>query len=85
MICFNCPNSGHRKNECLINPVKIDPKFIKNNGLSCFYCGSPNHLICPLSKRDNIELLKERDVNFDQNDEDMENSISEEMSSDTLF
>ena len=83
MICFNCQNSGHRKNECLINPVKIDPKFIKNNGLSCFYCGSPNHLICPLSKRDNIELLKEKDVNFDQDDEDMENSISEEMSSDT--
>jgi len=83
MICFNCQNSGHRKNECLINPVKIDQKFIKNNGLSCFYCGSPNHLICPLSKRENVELLKETSVNFDQDCEDMENSNSQEISSET--
>ena len=63
LICFNCLNSGHRKNECLINPVKIDSKFIKNNGLSCFHCGSPNHIICPISERNNIEL-KEEKINF---------------------
>ena len=82
LICFNCLNSGHRKNECLINPVKIDSKFIKNNGLSCFHCGSNNHLICPISERNNIEL-KEEKINFDDEEEEIESSISKEMSSET--
>ena len=82
LICFNCQNSGHRKNECLINPAKIDSKFIKNNGLSCFYCGSSNHMICPLSERENIELKKEN-IDFDEIEEDMISSYSQEISSDT--
>ena len=83
LICFNCGNSGHRKNECLINPVEIEPKYIKNNGLSCFNCGSTNHLICPLSDRENIELNKES-VNFSEIDEEeMENSNDQEISSET--
>ena len=82
LICFNCQNSGHRKNECLINPSKIDSRFIKNNGLSCFYCGSSNHMICPLSERENIELKKEN-IDFDEIEEDMISSHSQEISSDT--
>ena len=82
LICFNCQNSGHRKNECLINPSNIDSRFIKNNGLSCFYCGSSNHLICPLSERENIELKKEN-IDFDEIEEDMISSHSQEISSDT--
>ena len=83
LICFNCLNSGHRKNECLINPVKIDSKFIKNNGLSCFHCGSPNHIICPISERNNIEL-KTENMNFNDDEvEEMESSLSKEMSSET--
>ena len=82
LICFNCQNSGHRKNECLINPSNIDSRFIKNNGLSCFYCGSSNHMICPLSERENIELKKEN-IDFDEIEEDMISSHSQEISSDT--
>ena len=82
LICFNCQNSGHRKNECLINPTNIDSRFIKNNGLSCFYCGSSNHMICPLSERENIELKKEN-IDFDEIEEDMISSHSQEISSDT--
>ena len=82
LICFNCQNSGHRKNECLINPSNIDSRFIKNNGLSCFYCGSSNHMICPLSERENIELKKEN-IDFDEIEEDMISSNSQEISSDT--
>ena len=82
LICFNCQNSGHRKNECLINPSKIDSRLIKNNGLSCFYCGSSNHMICPLSERENIELKKEN-IEFDEIEEDMVSSNSQEISSDT--
>ena len=84
LICFNCQNSGHRKNECLINPSKIDSRFIKNNGLSCFYCGSSNHMICPLSERENIELKKEN-IDFDEIEEDMISSHSQEISSDTTI
>ena len=84
LICFNCENSGHRKNDCLINPCVIDSKFTKNNGLSCFYCGSPNHLICPLSDRDNIEL-KVENISFDDIEGDMVSSNSQEMSSDSPF
>ena len=82
LICFNCQNSGHRKNDCLINPTNIDSRFIKNNGLSCFYCGSSNHMICPLSERENIELKKEN-IDFDEIEEDMISSHSQEISSDT--
>ena len=82
LICFNCEFSGHRKNECLIKPSRIDSRFIKNNGLSCFHCGSSNHLICPLSERENIELKKEN-IDFDEIEEDMISSKSQEMSSDT--
>ena len=82
LICFNCENSGHRKNDCLINPCKVDGNFTKNNGLSCFYCGSSNHLICPLSDRDNIEL-KIESINFDDIEEEMVSSNSQEISSDT--
>ena len=75
ILCFNCQNSGHRKNECLIKPTYIESKLLKNNGLSCFSCGSNKHLICPLSTRNNIEL-KEENINIEDDKEDNENSSS---------
>ena len=81
LICFNCHNIGHRKNECLINPLDIDSKFIKQNNLSCFNCGSPNHLICPFLDREDIELTK--DNNFDESEDEKESSNREEVSSET--
>ena len=82
LICYNCENSGHRKNECLIKPAPINSKIIKNNGLSCFYCGNQNHLICPLSERKDI-ILKGESIDFNELDEDMDCISSQEMSSDT--
>ena len=75
ILCFNCQNSGHRKNECLIKPSYIESKLLKNNGLSCFSCGSNKHLICPLSTRNNIEL-KEENINIEDDKEDKESEES---------
>ena len=59
VICDSCHCVGHVKKECLIKPMEISSKFLKYNDLSCLYCGSPNHVLCSLIKRELPELKEE--------------------------
>ena len=56
ILCDRCKNIGHNEVNCLVNPQKIDKKLIKYNGLSCVFCGSKEHLICPFPSKNSIEL-----------------------------
>jgi len=78
IICDACHCVGHIKRECLIQPMEISTKFLKYNNLTCFYCGSSNHVLCPLSEKEFPVLVKEvgNDI-FDEKDFGMISSSNE--------
>lgn len=64
ILCQRCNNIGHNSEDCLIRPHKINKNYLKFNNLSCFFCGSKDHLICPFKKNPVIldykaELVKD--------------------------
>jgi hypothetical protein len=72
VICDSCHCVGHVRKECLIKPMEFSSKFLKYNNLSCLYCGSSNHVLCSLIKRELPELKEEEE------DEDEINEILKE-------
>ena len=65
VICDSCHCVGHVRKECLIKPMEFSSKFLKYNNLSCIYCGSSNHVLCSLIKRE-LPELKEEDEDEDE-------------------
>jgi len=59
VICDNCHCVGHVRKECLMKPMEFSYKFLKYNDLSCLHCGSSNHVLCSIIKRELPELEEE--------------------------
>jgi hypothetical protein len=66
VICDSCHCVGHVRKECLKKPMEFSSKFLKYNNLSCLYCGSSNHVLCSLIKREMPELEEEDEDEIDE-------------------
>ena len=64
LICENCNICKHKKEECIKYADEITIKDIKKMELSCEFCGSQEHTICPFSQKKiifyymNIKIMK---------------------------
>ena len=78
IICERCNCIGHKKNECLIDPMEYSHKFLKRNNLSCLYCGSNKHVLCPLGEREIPIILDDEidDDDFSENNNDNNSDMS---------
>jgi len=63
IICDECHCVGHISKDCLLHKVEISPQFLKNNNLTCLKCGSSNHILCPINKRE-LPILVNEEKNY---------------------
>ena len=72
LICENCNICKHKKEECIKYADEITIKDIKKKELSCEFCGSQEHIICPFSQKKNYILLYE----YKNNEKNKNNDIN---------
>ena len=72
-VCENCKITFHKREDCLKRPIKINLKDLKSQKLSCAFCGSEEHVLCPFSKKKNPILL------YEITNSDLEKGIDKEM------
>lgn len=51
IMCERCDHIGHKGYDCLIEPMKINSHMFKYNDLTCYFCGSNKHVLCPFDIR----------------------------------
>ena len=78
IICDRCSNIGHKSDECLVNPLENSPIYLKFNNLSCFICGSYDHVLCNLSNRELPIIEKEANEICENKDTDNNYTIVED-------
>ena len=61
VVCEQCSCVGHKGFECLSRPNIISKSFLNNKIFYCFYCGSSQHILCPLSDREPPFIYKEKE------------------------
>ena len=81
-VCENCKITIHNREDCLKCPIKIYLKDLRAEKLSCVFCGSEEHLVCPFSKKKNLILLYEitnkdieNDIDIDMNKKDFSQNL----------